>query len=95
MPAHDHLQVLFATGFLPHGHCFLWKPALLWLHGLSDGLIALAYLLGAVCMYFTAKSYALMTESVPTAGSVYGFARVSLGVFPGFIAGWMILARRE
>jgi amino acid transporter len=57
----------------------------------SHGLIALAYLLGAVCMYFTAKSYALMTESVPTAGSVYGFARVSLGVFPGFIAGWMIL----
>jgi len=36
----------------------------------SRGLIALAYLLGGVCMYFTAKSYAVMTESVPTAGSV-------------------------
>jgi amino acid transporter len=57
----------------------------------SRGLIALAYLLGGVCMYFTAKSYALMTESVPTAGSVYGFARHALGVLPGFIAGWMIL----
>jgi hypothetical protein len=41
----------------------------------SRGLIALAYVLGSVCMYFTAKSYAVMTESVPTAGSVYGFAR--------------------
>lgn len=57
----------------------------------SRGLIALAYVLGSVCMYFTAKSYAVMTESVPTAGSVYGFARHALGVLPGFVAGWMIL----
>jgi amino acid transporter len=57
----------------------------------SNGLIVLAYVLGAVCMYFTAQSYATLTETLPTAGSVYGFARHSLGVFPGFIAGWMIL----
>ncbi len=57
----------------------------------SNGLIVLAYLLGGVCMYFTARSYATMTEALPTAGSVYGFARHSLGAFPGFIAGWMIL----
>lgn len=57
----------------------------------SNGLIVLAYVLGAVCMYFTAQSYATMTETLPTAGSVYGFARHSLGAFPGFIAGWMIL----
>ncbi|GAC1300020.1 MAG: APC family permease [Steroidobacteraceae bacterium] len=57
----------------------------------SNGLIVLAYVLGAVCMYFTAQSYATMTETLPTAGSVYGFARQSLGAFPGFIAGWMLL----
>jgi amino acid transporter len=57
----------------------------------SKGLIALAYVLGGVCMYFTAKSYAVMTETVPSAGSVYGFARHSLGAYPGFLAGWMIL----
>jgi len=57
----------------------------------SNGLIALAYVLGGVCMYFTAKSYAIMTETVPSAGSVYGFARHCLGPYPGFIAGWMIL----
>jgi amino acid transporter len=57
----------------------------------SNGLIALAYLLGGVCMYFTAQSYAVMTEAVPSAGSVYGFARHALGPFAGFIAGWMIL----
>jgi amino acid transporter len=57
----------------------------------SNGLIVLAYLLGGVCMYFTAKSYAIMTEQLPSAGSVYGFARFALGPFVGFIAGWMIL----
>jgi amino acid transporter len=57
----------------------------------SNGLIVLAYVLGAVCMYFTAQSYATMTEALPSAGSVYGFARHSLGAFPGFMAGWMIL----
>jgi amino acid transporter len=62
---------------------FVWRE--------SNGLIVLAYILGAVCMYFTAQSYATMTETLPTAGSVYGFARHSLGTFPGFIAGWMIL----
>lgn len=62
---------------------FVWRE--------SNGLIVSAYGLGAVCMYFTAQSYATMTETLPTAGSVYGFARHSLGAFPGFIAGWMIL----
>ncbi len=30
--------------FIPHGHCYLWQPGLVWLHALSDGLIASAYL---------------------------------------------------
>ena len=35
---------LFSLGqFIPHGHCDLWKPGLVWLHVLSDSLIALAY----------------------------------------------------
>jgi amino acid transporter len=62
---------------------FVWDAA--------NGLIVLAYVLGAICMYFTAKSYAVMTEAIPSAGSVYGFARHALGRFPGFVAGWMIL----
>lgn len=57
----------------------------------SGGLIVLAYLLGALCMYFTARSYATMTEEVPHAGSVYAFARLGLGRYAGFMAGWTIL----
>ncbi len=46
---------------------------------------------GGLCMAFTAFSYAAMVREVHSAGSVYGFARVVLGPFAGFVAGWMIL----
>ncbi len=40
----DLIRSLFSSGtFIPHGHCYLWKPALVWLHILSDSTIALAY----------------------------------------------------
>lgn len=57
----------------------------------SGGLIGAAYVMAAVCMYFTAQSYALMSEVVPQCGSVYGFARHGLGPLAGFLGGWMIL----
>lgn len=31
------------NSFIPHGHCYLWKPGLVGLHIISDSLIALAY----------------------------------------------------
>jgi amino acid transporter len=62
---------------------FVWQA--------SNGLIMLVYLLGGVCMYFTARSYALMSSSVPNAGSVYGFACQGIGPTAGFLAGWLIL----
>ncbi|MEB3150245.1 MAG: hybrid sensor histidine kinase/response regulator, partial [Sphaerospermopsis sp.] len=34
----------FSSGnFIPHGHCYLWQTNLVWLHIISDSLIALAY----------------------------------------------------
>ncbi len=40
----DFLKTLFsADGFMPHGHCYLWRPGALWLHITSDALITLAY----------------------------------------------------
>lgn len=50
----ESLRALFSTGpFVPHGHCYLWRPGLVWLHGLSDGLIALAYgLIAGALIYF-------------------------------------------
>ena len=40
----EWLQVMLSTdGFMPHGHCYLWKPGLLWMHVLSDSAIFLSY----------------------------------------------------
>ena len=51
------LKHLFASGgFIPHGHCFLWKPALVWLHVMSDSLIAIAYYsIPITLIYFVRK----------------------------------------
>ncbi|MBN9669418.1 sensor histidine kinase [Roseibium aggregatum] len=41
----DLLTYLFgAASFMPHGYCLLWRPDLVALHAVSDGLIALAYI---------------------------------------------------
>ena len=38
------LGQFFGSGdYMPHGMCYLWNPHLIWLHVLSDSLIALAY----------------------------------------------------
>ena len=37
---------LFSSdGFMPHGHCYLWQPEILWLHVVSDSIIFLAYMM--------------------------------------------------
>lgn len=32
-----------STSFMPHGYCYLWNPGIVWLHVVSDALIALSY----------------------------------------------------
>ncbi|MFY9288993.1 MAG: ATP-binding protein [Alphaproteobacteria bacterium] len=40
----DWVRTLFdSQDFMPHGHCFLWYPEILWLHVVSDILIGIAY----------------------------------------------------
>jgi PAS domain S-box-containing protein len=36
-------RILDSSMFSPHGLCLLWEPELIWLHVISDALIALAY----------------------------------------------------
>lgn len=50
----DLLSTFFSTNFIPHGHCYLWKPGLVWLHLTSDVLTTLAYYSVAFAIvYFT------------------------------------------
>lgn len=34
---------LFSSQFMPHGHCYLWTPGILWSLVISDAIIALSY----------------------------------------------------
>ena len=39
----DFWRKLFASDFMGHGYCYLWRPEIVWLHVGSDALITLAY----------------------------------------------------
>ena len=52
----EFLEKLFSSDFMPHGYCYLWNPGLVWLHVVSDALIALAYFsIPATLIYFIRK----------------------------------------
>ena len=56
----------------------------------SHGMVPLAYVLGAIVMAFTARSYGLLSAEIPLAGSVYTYTRLGINETVGFIAGWLI-----
>ena len=46
----------FSTAnFMPHGHCYLWKPELVALHVVSDAIIAFAYFCIPFVLYYIVK----------------------------------------
>ena len=50
------LEFFNSENFMPHGHCFLWEPQILWLHILSDLGIAAAYFsIPAAIVYFVSR----------------------------------------
>lgn len=51
----EFFRRLFASDFMPHGHCFFWRPELVWLHVVSDSLIAAAYYSIPLALYFITR----------------------------------------
>ena len=60
------------SGFMPHGHCYLWLPQLVWLHVVSDAVIALAY----VSIPVTLLAFARKRRKLP-----FGWVLFASGVF--------------
>ena len=50
-------NALFSSSqYIPHGHCYLWQTPLVWLHIVSDFLIAIAYFsIPLMLIYFVVK----------------------------------------
>lgn len=57
----------------------------------SHGMAPLVYLVGVVCMIFTALSYRKMAQRFPIAGSVYAYVNKATNPHIGFLAGWLIM----
>lgn len=52
----EFLSKLFSSDFMPHGSCYFWQPQIVWLHAISDSLIAFSYyLIPVVLVYFVRK----------------------------------------
>ncbi len=52
----DFFSKLFRSDFMPHGHCYFWRPELVWLHAISDGVIAVSYyFIPLALLYFVRK----------------------------------------
>jgi hypothetical protein len=52
----EFFSKLFSPDFMPHGYCYLWQPGIVWLHAISDSVIALSYyLIPLVLIYFVRK----------------------------------------
>jgi PAS domain S-box-containing protein len=51
----EFLFRLFSSDFMPHGYCYLWNTGVLWLHAVSDGLIAVAYYLIPVMLFYLVR----------------------------------------
>ncbi|MCC7499287.1 MAG: hypothetical protein IT160_17020 [Bryobacterales bacterium] len=41
----EFFRRLFQSDFMPHGHCYFWRPEIVWLHVSSDAVTAFSYYL--------------------------------------------------
>ena len=51
----DLLERTFGEGFMPHGHCYLWTPEMVWLQVLSNGAVGLAYVSISLTLYYIVR----------------------------------------
>jgi PAS domain S-box-containing protein len=60
------LAAIFSeNSFTPHGFCLAWEPVLLWLHVVSDSVVALAYYtIPFAILYFMARRQDLAFRSI-------------------------------
>jgi signal transduction histidine kinase len=69
----ETLSALFSEqSFMPHGHCYLWTPSMLWLQVLTNAIIGLSY----VAISATLVGFMQRVEELPLR-----FLYVAFGVF--------------
>jgi signal transduction histidine kinase len=64
-------DIFTGAWYMPHGHCYLWKPGLVWLHVVSDTLIGIAYLLISLVLYALVRRIRLPFSTMVVAFGVF------------------------
>jgi C4-dicarboxylate-specific signal transduction histidine kinase len=50
------IETMRSSLFMPHGMCFLWQPGVLWLHAVSDTIVAVSYfMIPLALIYFVRR----------------------------------------
>jgi hypothetical protein len=50
------IKRLLVSDFMPHGHCYYWRPDILWLNVLSDAMITISYYsIPIILIYFVIR----------------------------------------
>jgi signal transduction histidine kinase len=75
-----------SASFMPHGHCYLWIPALLWLHVISDLLIGIAYIGIAAILWLFVRRVRLQFSPVFVAFGLF----IALCGLTHFMAIWTV-----
>lgn len=57
----------------------------------SDGMPALAYIIGFLAVLFSVFSFSIMIRHFPSSGSIYTYASNIMGRAMGFLTGWLML----
>ena len=63
----EFFREIFDSGFMPHGQSYLMRPEIIWLHVVSDALIAMAYF----CILFILACFVRKRRDLPSLLDVY------------------------
>lgn len=66
----DKASIFSSENFMPHGHCYLWRPDILWLSVLSDSTIFISYMLISGSLMF----YLQRTPALPYRWVIFMFS---------------------
>lgn len=72
MSLFEDLYTFFSqAAFMPHGHCYLWRPALVWTHVITDLLIGSAYVGISITLYVLIRKIRLPFSAMVLAFGIF------------------------
>lgn len=74
----EFFEKLFSSDFMPHVYCYLWKPDIVWLHAVSDGLIALSHFAIPLMLVYFVRKRSELRNALDAIGAAEDSAELSV-----------------